>query len=133
MFQLAAIFPMIEIEDNTDRVPWDSAEASIVAQTKNYMSMYENYEASEDEVERLRDRGYLRTISAAEATEKFGTGTMSKLSLLSRRRQTDRSRTESSSTSSEAAATRKPKAQRGSPPEGVRCERHDCGRGRKRS
>eukprot|EP00435_Cladocopium_sp_Y103_P053476 s1341_g17.t1 len=52
--------------------------------TYNYQSVYENQAAAEGELQRLLDKGFAKKLSAEEAKARFQTGTVSRLALISK-------------------------------------------------
>lgn len=54
--------------------------------TRNYQSVYENEDAAEAELQRLIDRGFEMILSVEEAKEKFEKGTVSRLALISKQK-----------------------------------------------
>eukprot|EP00435_Cladocopium_sp_Y103_P065114 s1794_g27.t1 len=52
--------------------------------THNYQSVYENKEAAEGELQRLLDKGFAKRLSAEEAKTMYGSGTVSRLALISK-------------------------------------------------
>ena len=55
--------------------------------TRNYQSVYENEEAAEGELQRLLDKGFATLLSVDEAKSKFEHGTISKLALISKQKE----------------------------------------------
>ena len=78
------VFPPV-FEDPNE--PMVAPELNSQWDTRNYKSMYEDKEPAKKELQRLVDKGFAVIMSKSEATEKFKVGTMSKLALITKKKE----------------------------------------------
>ena len=75
------VFPPVEHGEACQEA---APELEAQLQVKNYRSVYEDAEASQKELQRLIDKGFVVTISQEEIKARFSEGTVSKLALISK-------------------------------------------------
>ena len=76
------IFPPVEMEGVVAATPELDAQLSFT----NYQSMHEDVQAAKGELDRYIEKGFAVMLEKEEATAAFGTGTVSKLALISKQK-----------------------------------------------
>ena len=78
---------MPELERDLPELEWETAEDAVreleyMRDIQNYVSVTEQPEEAKIEIDRYREKGFVRDISWKDASQRFGCGAVSKLALI---------------------------------------------------